>query len=167
MTCEPLPFRIDGFFVSIRAASAVFLAAMTGRVQTRNRVRRISPRTACGHLMQDSAGGDRLPCCLLTYMLIFDHTLPHRVFQPQGAGRGTGLAGGHRGEFHRDGAAHGRARPESGPATHSGHGGDGLFEVRARGVEGIGRAFFCTLVGQRIVVRHGFVKKTQATPAAE
>lgn len=45
--------------------------------------------------------------------------------------------------------------------------GDGLFEVRARGVEGIGRAFFCTLVGQRIVVRHGFVKKTQATPAAE
>ena len=45
--------------------------------------------------------------------------------------------------------------------------GDGLFEVRARGVEGIGRAFFCTLVGQRIVVLHGFVKKTQATPAAE
>ena len=42
-----------------------------------------------------------------------------------------------------------------------------MFEVRARGVEGIGRAFFCTLVGQRIVVRHGFVKKTQATPAAE
>lgn len=45
--------------------------------------------------------------------------------------------------------------------------GDGLFEVRARGVEGIGRAFFCTLVGQRIVVLHGFVKKTQATPAAK
>ena len=45
--------------------------------------------------------------------------------------------------------------------------GDGLFEVRARGAEGIGRAFFCTLLGQRIVVLHGFVKKTQATPAAE
>ena len=45
--------------------------------------------------------------------------------------------------------------------------GDGLFEVRARGAEGIGRAFFCTLVGQRIVVLHGFVKKTRATPAAE
>jgi len=42
-----------------------------------------------------------------------------------------------------------------------------LFEVRARGAEGIGRAFFCTLVGQRIVVLHGFVKKTRATPAAE
>ena len=45
--------------------------------------------------------------------------------------------------------------------------GNGLFEVRTRGVDGIGRAFFCTLVGQRIVVLHGFVKKTQATPEAE
>ncbi|MEW5885209.1 MAG: type II toxin-antitoxin system RelE/ParE family toxin [Pseudomonadota bacterium] len=43
--------------------------------------------------------------------------------------------------------------------------GGGLYEVRARGAEGIGRALFCTLVGQRIVVLHGFIKKTQATPA--
>ena len=42
--------------------------------------------------------------------------------------------------------------------------GQGLFEIRARGVEGIGRAFFCTQVGQRIVVLHGFLKKTQQTP---
>jgi phage-related protein len=45
--------------------------------------------------------------------------------------------------------------------------GDGLFEIRARGPEGIGRAFFCTLVGQRIVVLHGFIKKSQATPPNE
>lgn len=45
--------------------------------------------------------------------------------------------------------------------------GEGLFEVRARGAEGIGRAFFCTLVGQRIVVLHGFIKKTQKTPLAD
>lgn len=45
--------------------------------------------------------------------------------------------------------------------------GDGLFEIRARGVEGIGRAFFCTLVGQRIVILHGFIKKTQQTPPKE
>lgn len=45
--------------------------------------------------------------------------------------------------------------------------GEGLFEIRARGPEGIGRAFFCTLVGQRIVVLHGFIKKTQKTPPAE
>ena len=45
--------------------------------------------------------------------------------------------------------------------------GDGLFEVRARGVEGIGRAFFCTLVGQRIVMLHGFVKKSDKTPTKE
>jgi len=45
--------------------------------------------------------------------------------------------------------------------------GDGLFEVRAKAGEGIGRAFYCTLVGRRIVVLHGFVKKTDKTPAKE
>ena len=45
--------------------------------------------------------------------------------------------------------------------------GEGLFEIRARGTEGIGRAFFCCLVGRRVVVLHGFIKKTQATPAKE
>jgi phage-related protein len=45
--------------------------------------------------------------------------------------------------------------------------GDGLFEIRARGQEGIGRAFFCTMVGKRVVILHGFIKKTQATPPDE
>jgi phage-related protein len=45
--------------------------------------------------------------------------------------------------------------------------GEGLFEVRAKAGEGIGRAFYCTLVGQRIVVLHGFIKKTDKTPAKE
>jgi len=45
--------------------------------------------------------------------------------------------------------------------------GDGLFEIRARGKEGIGRAFFCTMVGKRVVILHGFIKKTQATPPDE
>ena len=45
--------------------------------------------------------------------------------------------------------------------------GDGLFEIRARGAEGIGRAFFCTLVGRRIVILHGFIKKSQETPTQE
>lgn len=43
--------------------------------------------------------------------------------------------------------------------------GGGLFEVRAKGREGIGRAFYCTLVGKRIVILHGFIKKTEQTPA--
>lgn len=29
--------------------------------------------------------------------------------------------------------------------------GKGLFEIRARGKEGIGRAFFCTTVGKKVV----------------
>ena len=42
--------------------------------------------------------------------------------------------------------------------------GDGLFEVRARGKEGIGRAFFCTAVGHIILILHAFIKKSQQTP---
>lgn len=50
---------------------------------------------------------------------------------------------------------------------HSRAMGDGLFELRCRGEEGIGRAFYCTMVGQQIVILHGFIKKTQATPNRE
>jgi phage-related protein len=35
---------------------------------------------------------------------------------------------------------------------------EGLFEIRASGPEGIGRAFFCTQVGRRVVILHGFIK---------
>ena len=45
--------------------------------------------------------------------------------------------------------------------------GDGLFEVRAKAGAGIGRASYCTLVGKRIVVLHGFIKKTDKAPAKE
>jgi phage-related protein len=41
---------------------------------------------------------------------------------------------------------------------------DGLFELRIKGQEGIARVFYCTLVGKRIVMLHGFVKKSQKTP---
>jgi phage-related protein len=42
--------------------------------------------------------------------------------------------------------------------------GDGLFEVRAKGEEGIGRSLFCYAKGKNIVVLHSFIKKTQKTP---
>jgi phage-related protein len=45
--------------------------------------------------------------------------------------------------------------------------GQGLFELRCRGAQGIGRAFYCTLVGREIVVLHSFIKKTQETPDRE
>jgi phage-related protein len=50
---------------------------------------------------------------------------------------------------------------------HSRAMGAGLFELRPKGPEGIGRVFDCTQVGQTIVVLHSFVKKTQETPDAE
>ena len=43
--------------------------------------------------------------------------------------------------------------------------GAGLFEVRAKGREGIGRAFYCSIVGQRIVILHAIIKKTEKTPS--
>ncbi|MCL5285171.1 MAG: type II toxin-antitoxin system RelE/ParE family toxin [Nitrospirae bacterium] len=45
--------------------------------------------------------------------------------------------------------------------------GQGLFEIRARGPEGIGRIFFCTLIDRQIVLLHGFIKKSEKTPERE
>lgn len=45
--------------------------------------------------------------------------------------------------------------------------GAGLFEIRAKGREGIGRAFYCTVVGQHIVILHAIVKKTEQTPTRD
>ena len=50
---------------------------------------------------------------------------------------------------------------------HSRAMGQGLFELRCKGQEGIGRAFYCTMVGREIVVLHSFIKKTQETPDKE
>jgi len=44
---------------------------------------------------------------------------------------------------------------------------DGLFEIRMKSKEGIGRVFYCTLVNKRIVMLHSFIKKTQNTPSKE
>ncbi len=50
---------------------------------------------------------------------------------------------------------------------HSRAMGNGLFELRCKGQEGIGRVFYCTLVGREIVVLHSFIKKSQETPDIE
>jgi len=50
---------------------------------------------------------------------------------------------------------------------HSRSMGDGLFELRPRGREGIGRVLYCFVIGQRVVILHAFVKKTQDTPDQE
>lgn len=45
--------------------------------------------------------------------------------------------------------------------------GNGLFELRVKGDVGIGRVFYCTVIGKRIVMLHSFIKKTQKTPKNE
>ncbi len=45
--------------------------------------------------------------------------------------------------------------------------GGGLFEIRARGKEGIARSLFCTVKGREIVILHSFIKKTQKAPKKE
>lgn len=47
---------------------------------------------------------------------------------------------------------------------HSRAMGDGLFELRPRGRSGIGRALYCFAIGRKVVVLHGFIKKSQKTP---
>ena len=45
--------------------------------------------------------------------------------------------------------------------------GNGLFEIRAKGKEGIGRSLFCTFKGREIIILHSFIKKTHKTPKRE
>ena len=45
--------------------------------------------------------------------------------------------------------------------------GNGLFELRLKGAEGIARVLYCTQVGRRLVMLHSFVKKTEKTPITE
>ncbi len=47
---------------------------------------------------------------------------------------------------------------------HSKAMGEGLFELRAHGKEGIGRAFYCYVIEKRIVILHAFIKKSSKTP---
>ena len=50
---------------------------------------------------------------------------------------------------------------------HSRTFGEGSFELRPRGKSGIGRAFYCFVIGRRAVVLHAFIKKSQQTPDRE
>ncbi len=45
--------------------------------------------------------------------------------------------------------------------------GKGLFEIRAKGREGIGRSIFCSVRDRKIIILHSFVKKTQKIPQRE
>ena len=45
--------------------------------------------------------------------------------------------------------------------------GDGLFELRPRSSEGIGRAFYSFVMNRRIVILDAFLKKTQESPELE
>ncbi len=56
--------------------------------------------------------------------------------------------------------------PNLGP-PHTDAFGDGLFELRLKGQEGIARVFFCALIGRRVMMLHSFLKKTQKTPQRE
>lgn len=56
---------------------------------------------------------------------------------------------------------------EFGPNLRTPHSramGGGLFELRPHGREGVGRVFYCFVVGQRVVILHSFVKKKEDTP---
>jgi phage-related protein len=42
-----------------------------------------------------------------------------------------------------------------------------LYEIRAKGKDGIARVFYFTWYGERVVLLHGFIKKSTKTPRRE
>ena len=44
---------------------------------------------------------------------------------------------------------------------------DGIFEIRNKVGNGITRIFYFFVIGQKIILTNGFIKKTQKTPKAE
>ena len=54
--------------------------------------------------------------------------------------------------------------PDAVGMPHVRHLGNGLWEIRAKGKDVIGRAIYVKAVERRLVVVHAFVKKTQKTP---
>ena len=45
--------------------------------------------------------------------------------------------------------------------------GDGIFEVRAKQGSDISRALYFFVVGRKVILTNGFIKKTQKTPSRE
>jgi len=45
--------------------------------------------------------------------------------------------------------------------------GDGIFELRAQIGNNISRVLFFFMIGNRAIITHGFVKKTEKTPISE
>jgi len=43
----------------------------------------------------------------------------------------------------------------------------GLYEIRSKGKEGIGRSVYCMAKGKEIVILHSFIKKSQKIPKKE
>ena len=50
---------------------------------------------------------------------------------------------------------------------YSKHLDDGIFEVRAQVGSDISRVLYFFMVGRKIILTHGFIKKTQKTPPSE
>ena len=44
---------------------------------------------------------------------------------------------------------------------------DKLWEIRTKGRDGIGRALYVTIEGERVIVLRAFIKKSQKTPVRE
>lgn len=99
-------------------------------------------------------------------MITLIHVMDDIIFQPQGGSGDIGVS-------HRDSANFlhiAEMIEEYGPdigMPHTAPMGNGLFEIRAKGKEGIGRALFCIDKGKVIIILHSFIKKTQKTPVHE
>jgi len=92
--------------------------------------------------------------------------MEHNIFQRKGRGRNAFVSVGNPGEFPPHDGNDRRIWPHARPALYQ-VARRGLFEIRAKGKEGVGRFFFCCLVGQEVVILHSFIKKAQKIPQKE
>lgn len=99
-------------------------------------------------------------------MITIPNVMEDHILHSKGGSRDSSLSDRNTGQF----VTYPELIEEFGPSLglpHTAPMGGGLFEIRAKGKEGIGRAFFCTVKGQEIVILHSFIKKAQRTPKKE
>ena len=105
-------------------------------------------------------------CVAVTYLLLSICGLHDQLLQRRRAGTDHETVRHSRSKVHRANTQNDCSWPKYW-GTHTKAFGDGLFELRLKGAEGIARVFFCTLVGKRIVMLHSFIKKSERTPSRE
>lgn len=96
-------------------------------------------------------------------MITLVNAMDYHVLQHKGRTRNAGAAARYFGQLPADYRVDRGVRPGFGQTSHRAAG-QGLFEIRTKGREGIARSVFCTVKDQEIVVLTTVIKKGNRIP---